>query len=333
MTETDSRRPTIYDVAERAGVSKSLVSLVLRGSDQVSEARRTAVMAAIAELDYRPSQAATMLASSQTRNIEVVVDDYRNLSFVGIVRGMREALAGRGYYLTVTESQLVAPDAGLHSLSPQADGKVFAAEPTRALLAGWSGPTVVAGWRELVPAGADFVASDDEHGGLIAATHLLSLGHRRVGHLSGPGGPAYHRRLGYTKAMESARLRPRVVARDGTSEDDGYEAAALLLERHPDTTAIFAANDVMAVGAMAAVRERGLVVPQDVSLIGYDNSPLAQSRYLALTSVDDRSTEVGATAAGALLARIGERSTAPIHTLVEPELIVRGTTVAAAVAG
>ncbi len=327
MGDADGRRPTIYDVADRAGVSKSLVSLVLRGSTRVSAARRAAVLSAIADLDYRPSQAATLLASSRTRNIEVVVDDYRNLSFVGIVRGMQEVLSGQGYYLTVTESPATGPEPGAHSLSPQVDGRVFAAEPTRALLAGWSGPTVVAGWRELVPPGADLVASDDERGGLIAATHLAGLGHRRIGHLGGPGGPAHHRRIGFRKAVEQAGLELRLITQaGGTTEQDGYEGAALLFERYPDTTAIFAANDVMAVGAMAAIRERGLSVPRDVSVIGYDNSPLAQSRFLALSSVDDRSSTVGATAARALLARIEEPATATIHTLIDPELIVRGTT-------
>src|SRR5438552_15325012 len=137
------RPPTIYDVAERAGVSKSLVSLVLRGSPQVSEKRRAAVLSAIAELDYRPSQAATILASARTRSIEVLIDDYRNLSFVGLVRGVRESLADHDYYVTVTETQLnISPSAG-HRYRPStpADGRILAAEPTVDDLVGWTGPT------------------------------------------------------------------------------------------------------------------------------------------------------------------------------------------------
>jgi regulatory LacI family protein len=133
MTTVDGvgRRPTIYDVAARAGVSKSLVSLVVAGSPQVSERRRAAVLSAIAELDYRPSQAATILASARTRSIEVLIDDYRNLSFVGLVRGVRDGLADHDYYVTVTEAQLNNSPAGGKRYRPAtpADGRIIAAEP------------------------------------------------------------------------------------------------------------------------------------------------------------------------------------------------------------
>jgi DNA-binding LacI/PurR family transcriptional regulator len=321
-------RPTIYDVARRAGVSKSLVSLVLQGSPQVRENRRAAVLAAIAELDYRPSRAATVLASHRTKTIEVVIDDYRNLWFVGLIRGMQSELSGRGYYLTVTDIQLNATvGGGLGGLSTYVDGLVIAAEPQETTLQGWTGPTVVAGRRDSVPTGLDLIANDDDLGGQIAAEHLLSLGHRRIGHLTGSGGPARHRRAGFTKAMRKARLQPRVTGQHhGTSENDGYVAATELFDRFPDTTAIFAANDTMALGALAAIRERGHSVPEDVSLIGYDNSPLAQSRYLNLTSVDDQSEVVGAATARTLLARIDNPTTRPTATLIKPTLIRRGTT-------
>src|SRR5450755_69936 len=104
----DSQRPTIYDVADRAGVSKSLVSLVLQGSRGVSAARRAAVLAAITELGYRPNRAATELASHRTKSVEVVIDDYRNLSFVGLLAGISSELAGHSYHLAVTDTQLNA---------------------------------------------------------------------------------------------------------------------------------------------------------------------------------------------------------------------------------
>ena len=322
-------RPTIYDVARAAGVSKSLVSLVLRDSPQVSQARRDAVRAAIDELGYRPSRAAALLASNRTHSVEVLIDDFRNPSFVGLVRSIQDELSGRGYHLGVTDLQLSAHQAraDLDNLAARADGLILAAEPDSAMLTTWRGPTVVAGWRDTMPDSADLVTSDDEAGGRQVVAHLRALGHRRIGHLTGGGGPAFRRRTGFTDAVLAAGLDLRLTETGrGTTEEDGYRATGELWDRHPDTTAVFAANDSMALGALAALRERGLSVPGDVSLVGYDNSPLAQSRYLDLTSVDDRSEAVGIGAARALLARIDDPARDADRTFLEPLLVARGTT-------
>lgn len=330
ITSGDHQRPTIYDVAERAGVSKSLVSLVLQGSPAVSEARRAAVLAAITELGYRPNRAATDLASHRTKSVEVVIDDYRNLSFVGLLAGISAELAGHGYQLAVTDTQLnghLTRERQASILSTNLDGLIIAGEPDGALLELWTGPTVVAGWRTIIPAGADLVANDDEMGGRIAAEHLMKLGHRIIGHLTGTGGPAAHRRTGFTDRVAAGGLEPHVTGTGrGTSEEDGYLAAGALLDLNSNITAIFAANDTMALGALAAIAQRGLTVPDDISLIGYDNSPLARSRYLAITSIDDRSEVVGAAAGRALLARFYDPTITPRQTLIEPRLVVRSTT-------
>ena len=327
--ETFGQRPTIYDVAERAGVSKSLVSLVLRGSDQVSEQRRDAVLNAIAELDYRPSHAATMLASARTRTIEVLIDDYRNTSFVGLVRGIRDSVADADYYDTVTETGLNARATVRGRVRPPtpADGRILAADPKSGQLSGWTGPLVVAGVRGAVPRNVDVVATDDELGSRLACEHLLDLGHRHFGHLTGAGGPARHRRAGFTAAMRAAGRTGHVVGADGgTTEEDGYHAATALLDHHPETTAIVAANDLMALGALAAVRTHALRVPDDISIVGYDNSTVAQSRYLSLTSVDDRSEAVGAEAGQVLLTRIEDPAAPRFRKVIKPTLVVRGTT-------
>ena len=326
MPDGGPARPTIYDVARLAGVSKSLVSLVLQGSTKVSEPRRAAVQAAITELGYRPSRAATLLASHRTKSIEVVIDDYRNLSFVRLLEGLRSELTAHGYHLSVTDSR-IGQDGGGGVLSTNLDGLVIAAESADSLLEGWTGPTVVAGWRATIPGGADLVANDDELGARIAVDHLVHLGHRSIGHLTGSGGPAAHRRTGFLAAMAGAHLRGAVAGEDGgTAEEDGFRSAADLFDRFPDTTAVFAANDTMALGAFAAIRARGLQVPEDVSVIGYDNSPLAESRFLDITSVDDRSDVVGAGAGRALLSRFDEPARDPLRTLIEPTLTIRGTT-------
>ncbi|GAA1996831.1 LacI family DNA-binding transcriptional regulator [Nakamurella flavida] len=323
---TQSRRPTIYDVAARAGVSKSLVSLVLQRSPRVSEPRRTAVLAAITELGYRPSEAATALAGARTRTVELLIDTYRNLSFVGLVEGIRRELDERDFRLTVTEMHQPGT-AGPATWSTAVDGRILAGEPTAGLLAGWAAcPIVVAGHRLSVPAGSDVVASDDRAGARAVTEHLLGLGHTTIAHLTGSGGAAQLRREGYEQAVHAAGLPASVAGRrSGTAEQDGYDAAHRILTRRSETTAIVAANDLMALGALAAARDLRRAVPADLSVFGYDDSPLARSRYLSLSSVDDRSTEVGARAARVLLARMDDPDAAVATPAVLPVLVPRGT--------
>lgn len=325
-----SRRPTIYDVAKSAGVSPSLVSLVLQNPSRVSDKRREAVLAAISQLGYRPSRAATALASSQTKSIGLVIDDFRNPWFVDLLRGMESVLSVHGYQVTVADSrpgQNRIKEATDGLLAMHVAGLVIAAEPSEPMLAGTWVPTVVAGWRNGVPSGADLITNDDDGGGRLAGGHLLELGHTRIGHLSGSDGAAAHRREGFRSRMVSAGLEVRIAGEaGGTSEEDGYASANWLLDHHPDTTAIFAANDTMALGAFAAAKARGRSVPEDLSVIGYDNSPLAKSRYLDITTVDNRSDVVGADTAQTLLARIQDPGLAPGRKLIEPSLVVRGTT-------
>ena len=331
MTQgSKTRRPTIYDVAKRAGVSPSLVSLVLQNPVRVSEKRREAVQVAIRDLGYQPSRAATTLASSRTRSVGLVIDDYRNLWFVDLLRGMESVLAEDGYRVMLADSrpgENRIGEAVNGLLAMHVDGLVIAAEPSASMLAGAGVPTAVAGWRNGVPAGADLITNDDDAGGAMAAEHLLGLGHSRIGHLSGAGGAAAHRRTGFVDRLERAGIAAHVVGEaGGTSEEDGFTSAQWLLDRHPDTTAIFAANDTMALGALGAIKARGFAVPSDVSVIGYDNSPLAKSRYLELTSVDNRSDLVGMAVARALLARMDDASLVPQQELIAPALVVRGTT-------
>ncbi|UVJ40458.1 LacI family DNA-binding transcriptional regulator [Arthrobacter sp. CJ23] len=324
-----ARRPTIYDVAKRAGVSPSLVSLVLQNPTRVSDKRREAVQAAISELGYRPSRAATTLASSRTKSIGLVIDDYRNLWFVDLLRGMESVLSDLGYQVMLADSRpgenrIKEAVDGL--LAMHVDGLVIAAEPSESMLAGAEVPTVVAGWRKGVPSGADLITNDDDGGGGMAASHLLELGHVRIGHLSGSDGASAHRRAGFRQRLERAGVDVVIAESEGTSEEDGYAAACWLLDHHPETTAIFAANDTMALGAFAALKARGLAVPGDVSVIGYDNSQVAKSRYLDITSIDNRSDILGVDVARRLLARLEDPGLEPQRKLIAPVLVERSTT-------
>ena len=330
MADSGWRRPpTIYDVAEAAGVSKSLVSLVLHGSPRVSAARRAAVLDAVQRLGYRPSQAAATLAGATSSTIGVVLDDYRNLWFVSLLRGLQEGLAPHGFRIAVADHTLNAhveasPLDGF--LTMRVEGLVIATEPTAAMRVPAGLPVVVAGNRAATVPGSDVVAADDRLGARLATQHLLDLGHRLIGHLTGAGGAARLRRDGFEEAMKAAGARPGgVVGSGATTEQDGYLAALRLLEQEPGTTAVFAANDMMAMGAVAAAREHGLRVPEDLSVVGYDDSPVASTNLLRLTTVDGRNAEVGAVAAQRLISRASGAEVPARTVLLTPELVRRGS--------
>ncbi|MFK4482260.1 LacI family DNA-binding transcriptional regulator [Curtobacterium sp. AB7] len=328
----DGKPATIYDVAARAGVSKSLVSLVLQRSPRVSEQRRAAVLTAIQELDYRPSTAAVSLAGTRSRTVGVVLDDFRNQWFVDLLTGLREALQDQGHRLVVADRFLntgldASPVEGF--LSMRVEGIVIAGEPDTDLAIPASMPVVIAGGRVSIPR-ADTVANDDRAGGGMAAEHLLALGHTRLGFVGASSAASKERRAGFEGAAAGAPTAGAsvavVVLPGEPTEEAGSRALGALLDEHPDVTAVFAANDVMALGALSELAERGLRVPEDVSVIGYDDTPVAATRYVGLTSIDDRSVEIGRGAGERLLARIADPGLAASESLVEPRLVARRTT-------
>ncbi|PZE62386.1 LacI family DNA-binding transcriptional regulator [Curtobacterium sp. MCBD17_021] len=353
----NTKPATIYDVAARAGVSKSLVSLVLQRSPRVSEQRRAAVLAAIQELDYRPSTAAVSLAGTRSRTIGVVLDDFRNQWFVDLLTGLREALQDQGHRLVVADRFLntgldVSPVEGF--LSMRVEGLVIAGEPDTDLAIPASTPVVVAGGRAAL-ARADTVANDDLAGGRMAAEHLIDLGHVRLGFVGGRSAASDTRLEGWRAAIDAASTRAGGTASNGATrssdvtgssdaagssdvtgvavvlaadvtEETGFTGTHRLLDEHPEVTAVFAANDVTALGAMSAIADRGLRVPEDISVIGYDDTPIAASRYVGLTSIDDRSIDIGRGAGVRLLERIADPGLTPTEVLVEPRLVARRTT-------
>ncbi|NMD54773.1 MULTISPECIES: LacI family DNA-binding transcriptional regulator [Tsukamurella] len=333
------KRPTIYDVATRAGVSKSLVSLVLQGSPRVGEGSRRAVEEAIADLGYRPSRAAASLAARRTRTVGVLIDDYTNLWFVDLVRGLHAALGPAGYRLAVVDVATAdqAEDPVESMLAMRVDGLVLGMDPPRSLLARDGAvlpPVVVAGTRAMRDARFDAVANDDDAGARLVARHLCELGHRALGQVSAAGGAGDARRAAF--ADEASRLGATVVEaswRGEASDEAGFRAAAELFAAGPRITAIFAANDVLAVGVLGAARERGLAVPRELSVVGYDDTSLASARLVDLTTVDDRSFDVGNRAGALLRDRMGaDGGGAPSvardsrRDVLAPRLIVRGTT-------
>ena len=324
-----ARPPTIRTVAARAGVSKSLVSLVLQNSPRVSEPKRQAVLKAVAELGYRPDPAARSLAERRTRTIGVVIDDLSNPWYVELLDGLRPVLHEHGLRPLLADGH-TEPDAVQSLADLRVDGLVLVGTPTGSTieqvvkLAGQI-PTVVAGTREPRLAEVDVVANDDHRGARLATAHLLELGHRRIAHIVGEGEVGRLRRAGFEAAMGEAGAEPRCLAGDWT-EATGRRIATELLRSSDRPTAILAANDLSAVGVLAAADELGVRVPEDLSVVGYDNTVFARLHRLSLTTIDGHIAEVGQVAGRTLTARIDGDAGSVGTRLLSPVLVRRTST-------
>ncbi|MCH0540828.1 LacI family DNA-binding transcriptional regulator [Streptomyces sp. MUM 203J] len=331
------RAPTIRDVAERAGVSKSLVSLVLRGAEQVRPEKRRAVEAAVEELGYRPNAAARSLSERRTRTVGVLLNDLRNPWFVELLDGLTSRLHESGLHTLLADGHLnrrLDEDLTRTFTELRVDGLVAVgtlADPGALRTAAGRVPMVVAGTREPELPGVDIVAGDDALGARLATEHLIGLGHRRIAHIAGRGAVGELRRRAFAEVMREHGLGSEALVEQGDlTEEGGYRAMVRLLgaaetpARRP--TAVFAFNDIACVGALSAAEETGLRVPRDLSLVGYDNTYLSRLRHLWLTTVDNGSGEVGRRAARCLLERIAEPAGEGRLILSAPRLEVRGTT-------
>ena len=333
---TPAKSPTIRDVARVAGVSKSLVSLVLQDDPRVSPARRTAVERAIAELGYRPNSRARALSRNRTDTVGVLLNDLGNPWFVDLLAGLATTLRSSGIAPIIADSETdhrIGIDSVETLLAQDIDGLVVVgstSEVEAVTAASYELPVVLAGTREPELAGVDIVVNDDFAGAQAAARHLLDLGHTRIGHLSGPGIIGQLRRDGIRTSLADVGLvTDEFFEVGGTSEESGYAAARRLLSRATRPTAIIGYNDVVTIGALSAADGLGLRVPEDLSLVGYDNTYLARIRHISLTSVDNGSFGVGAQAGRYLVERLANpRLDARTH-VVPTSLEVRSSTAAA----
>jgi DNA-binding LacI/PurR family transcriptional regulator len=325
--------PTIDDVATNAGVSKSLVSLVIRGATQVSPERRAAVLRAVKRLGYRPNAMARGLVQKGTRIVGVLVSDLNNPFFADVVAGIQAEARILGYRVLMNTGDRVPEheDEAIETLLQlRVAGLILGApmiESALAVRASREVPVVLIG-RPARATSVDSVADDDAAGAFAAVQHCASLGHRRIAHIDGGNGAgSMERRGGYEAAMRKLRLSSEiVVARGAFTEVGGHQGARELLDRKPRPTAIFASNDLAAIGALNAIEERGLHVPQDVSLVGYDNTSLASMRHLSLTTVHQPRHDIGQTAMELLVERIEGARVKPRRVVLAPTLVVRATT-------
>lgn len=320
------------DVAARAGVSRALVSLVMRGSRNVSDGRRRAVQAAAEELGYRPHAMARSLAERRTNMVGVMLSDLHNPFFAELFDGMEAAARARGLRLLITtgDRRPAGEWAAVESLLDlRTDGIILAStklEAKRIDQAARIVPLALVARATRSPA-VDSVVCDDVHGAELAVEHLVNLGHRRIAHIDGGTAPgARSRRTGYERAMRRAGLAANVRVRHGEfTEAAGAAAAGALLSGRNRPTAIFVANDLAAVGVLDAVEEHGLRVPVDVSVVGFDNASLARIDHIALTTIDQPRLSMGRMTMEAIIERLDGRSAA-VHRTLPPSLVVRATT-------
>jgi len=331
------------DVAREAGVSRALVSLVMRERPNVSAERRRRVLDVAARLGYRPNAMARSLASRRTKTVGVILDDLRNPFFAEIAGGVEELASEVGYQLLLAAGGRQARReraamgallehrvSGIIMVSPRMPAGVIAAAAAEA-------PLVIVG-RAVRGLDADSVLINEAHGTGLVLDHLLGLGHEAIAHVdggSGAGGP--QRRSAYLRGMRANRLgRHALVIPGDFTEEAGVSAATELLRRPELPTAIFAANDMVAAGLLGGLDRAGVEVPRDVSIVGYDNISIAHLAHVSLTTVDQPRTEMGRLALELLLDRIDNRRANEVR-LIEPSLVIRSTTapprtVAAAVA-
>jgi LacI family transcriptional regulator len=336
MPRSQARTPRLEDVAARADVHVSTVSRVLNGrdGDAIRPETRERIFQAARELRYRPNALARALKTSTTGAIGLLVPSLRNPVYSAIIRGAFDRAWERSFVV------MLAEDLG-ESSAQQAyerlvqegriDGLMIAStrpgSPLLDLVARDSVPSVFVNRRH--PGSNRNVSMREEDAGRLAATHLLGLGHRRLGHIAGPGDldTAKRRAQGFVDAVSEAGLDVAVVEAP-FEEPGGFDGMIDLLGRSQRPTGVFASNINQAVGAMAAAYRAGARVPDEVSLIGYDDDPLGAYLHTPLTAIRMPLHELGRIAVDALLDQIhGGR---PCDLVVEsaPELLVRESTAA-----
>jgi LacI family transcriptional regulator len=328
--------PTIKDVAARAGVSFTTVSHVLNDTRAVRAETRERVMAAARELDYVPSAVARSLRHQVTHTVGLLVPDSTNPFFAELARGIENACYRAGYSVLLCNSD----DAAERQLTylrvlrqKQVDGLIVASArddaPWVAALAELPFPRVVVD-REIAGLRCDLIQVDNLRGGALAARHLLELGHRAVGCVAGRSGinAGIARLRGFERALAQAGVRiPGEWRAPGDFRaEGGYRAALAILRAPARPTAIFACNDLMAVGVLRAAAELGIAVPGELSVVGFDDVELSSYVHPALTTVAQSIRELGEVTVAALLARIARPAGKPVRRRLAPELRIRGST-------
>lgn len=333
------RRVTIDDVADLAGVSYQTVSRVINNRPDVREATRQRVQEIIDQTGYRPSHIARSLATSRTATIGLVVPDISNPFFAVIARGAEQVAMERGYtiLLSSTSEDVSREIEVLHMLDERyVDGVIVCGfreedELLQEALSNFNAVVLVN--RRLEGESLPVVLVDDALGGYLVTRHLLQQGHEAVGFLAGPANSysGAGRLRGYKRAIVEAGIGPEKgwVKHCKPTVYHGQQAARELLETHRELSALFCYNDLVALGALKGCIALGFAVPADVAIAGFDDIMLAGVVSPPLTSCHVPREEMGRLAASMLLNCIDEKENNCTEIVVEPELVVRSSTVAA----
>ncbi|MRG59713.1 LacI family DNA-binding transcriptional regulator [Agromyces sp. CFH 90414] len=327
--------PTLEMVAAHAGVSRATVSRVVNGSPKVSPDVAEVVQRAIEELNYVPNRAARSLASRRTQAIALIVPEsaarvFDDPFFASIVQGVAMAIAPTEYTLTMMIESEVDPDkTRRYLLGGNVDGALVVSHHTgdhSYAHLGRSLPLVFGG-RPLDGESSEFTVDvDNTHGAASGTEHLVARGRRRLATIAGPQDmpPGVDRLRGFESAASAAGLATDLVEFGDFSPASGADAMRRLLAREPGIDGVFAANDQMAMGALTALAEAGRSVPDDVSVVGFDDDRYAATAMPALTTVRQPSNRMGAEMARKLVALIEGR---PVEaaTILSTELVVRAS--------
>jgi len=341
MTEGSGRaRPTIYDVARLAGVSTATVSRALNGTGQIAPATLATIEAAVEELGYHPNTVARSLVTKSTHTIALLLPDITNPFYAALVRGIQEAAFGHGrtMLLCTTEGDAEREEHYLRLLQAKqvdgalVDGLVLPADRIAGFVE--DGFPIVCLDRDIDSRSIPLVQVDNHVGGFRATKHLLSLGHKHIAHVKGAAGLrlSEERLEGFWAAHEHQRLVPSasLIVEGSFTEESGYQAARGLLEAKRRFTAVFAANDLSAIGVMRAAAEAGMRVPQDLSVVGFDDIRLASYTTPPLTTIRQPAERIAQRATELLMDLTEGKKVEVGRHLLEPELVVRESTSAPA---
>lgn len=330
------RRVTLRDVAREAGVSVNTVSRALNGKPDVSPETRARVLEVAKRLGYRPNRLARGLRSNKTFTLGVIVTDIANPFFAELVKGVEEAARAKGYSILLgdtSEDPAKEEEAIQVMMAERVDGLLITpVQSSRKALEEVleSGFPVVLMGRYFSDLDAPFVVTDDVQGAAMAIEHLIGLGHRNIAHVAGPLhiSSARDRLLGYRKTLEAhgIPLRESYVLEGAVTLEDGYAAGKELLRLEPFPTAVFAYSDFVAVGIMQAILEAGLRIPEDISLVGYDDIVFSAYTKVPLTTVRIPKRKLGKEAVRLLLSKIEKPRTALSHKRLKVSLVVRDST-------
>jgi len=331
-TQKPDRTPTSHDVAALAGVSQPTVSRALRGDARVSEATQERVADAAAKLGYIPSERGRSLSTRRTRRVGVVVDDLSNPFYLQLLDALHRELETQDTKMLMLTSPPGGRERAERLVDDSIDGVVLTTmrvgSPVPAELERRGFPFVLLN-REVDGVNADCCVADNVQGGRLVADELARLGHRAVGAIFGPAhtSTGRDRETGFRAGLaeHGLRLDDAHARRGEFSFESGYRELMALADGADTPSAVFCGNDVVALGALNAASARGLDVPRDLTVIGFDDIEMASWELVGLTTVRQDLAQMARTAAGLLMERIANQTGAPERVCLPTQLIARRT--------